>query len=108
MGDITWLLHQRKVFYRKDDRVDVSTPGDGLNDYLFLRSYAKLGVIAARVADEWLEEKGGDLARCLMARLPTRKVEQEAFGFTGYPVVGFQHRIQAAGSCIDGDGSASC
>ncbi|RCV25821.1 hypothetical protein SETIT_5G196300v2 [Setaria italica] len=102
----TDLAEQRKVFYRKDDRVDVSTPGDGLNDYLFLRSYAKLGVIAARVADEWLEEKGGDLARCLMARLPTRKVEQEAFGFTGYPVVGFQHRIQAAGSCIDGDGVA--
>ena len=49
-GDMTWLPHQRKVFYRKDDRVDVSTPGDGLNDYLFTRPSAKLGVIAARVA----------------------------------------------------------
>lgn len=49
-GDMTWLPHQRKVFYRKDDRVDVSTPGDGLNDYLFLRPYAKLGVVAARIA----------------------------------------------------------
>ncbi|KAJ1283901.1 hypothetical protein BS78_03G162800 [Paspalum vaginatum] len=94
-GDLTWLPHQRKVFYRKDDRVDVSTPGDGLNDYLFTRPSAKLGVIAARVADEWLEEKGTDVARCLMARLPARKVEQQAYGFTNDG-----HRMQAAGACI--------
>ncbi|WVZ70088.1 LOW QUALITY PROTEIN: hypothetical protein U9M48_018785 [Paspalum notatum var. saurae] len=117
-GDMTWLPHQRKVFYRKDDRVDVSTPGDGLNDYLFTRPSAKLGVIAARVADEWLEEKGTDMARCLVARLPARKVEQEAYGFTndgvsftGYPVVGFQHRMQAHASNGSGGGgllSGSC
>ncbi|OEL24033.1 L-gulonolactone oxidase 2 [Dichanthelium oligosanthes] len=114
-GDITWLPHQGKVFYRKDDRVDVSTPGDRLNNYLFLRSYAKLGVMAARLADEWLEEKDSDMARCLMAWLPARKVKQEAFGFTnddgvsftGYPVVGFQHRIQAADACIGSNGPAA-
>lgn len=30
-GDIMWLPGQGKVVLRKDDRVDVSTPGDGLN-----------------------------------------------------------------------------
>lgn len=30
-GDIMWLPGQGKVVLRKDDRVDISTPGDGLN-----------------------------------------------------------------------------
>ncbi|CAL4916122.1 unnamed protein product [Urochloa decumbens] len=106
-GDMTWLPYQHKVVYREDDRVDISTPGDGLNEFLGFRSYGKLGLIAARVVDEWLEENDADFARCLMARLPTWKVQREAYGFTndgvsfkGYPVVGFQHRIQASGACI--------
>ncbi|OEL29193.1 L-gulonolactone oxidase 2 [Dichanthelium oligosanthes] len=157
-GDMTWLPHQHKVVYRQDDRVDISTPGDGLNDFLGFRPFGKLGSIAARVvgvcpqikqakqafdvhdasvsylwftkkasevtmfyvhpiedSDEWLEEKDVDLARCLMARLPMWKVQREAYGFTndgvsftGYPVVGFQHRIQASGACsistASGDG----
>ncbi|CAN6324040.1 unnamed protein product [Urochloa humidicola] len=106
-GDMTWLPHQQKVVYREDNRVNISSPGDGLNDYLGFQSYGKFGLIAARFADEWLEEKDADIARCLMARLATQKVEREAHGFTndgvsftGYPVVGFQHRIQASGSCM--------
>ncbi|CAN6283223.1 unnamed protein product [Urochloa humidicola] len=109
-GDMTWLPHQQKVVYREDNRVDISAPGDGLNDYLGFRSYGKLGLIGARYLDEWLEEKDADTARCLMARLPIQKVQREAYGFTndgvsftGYPVVGFQHHIQASGACT-GDG----
>ncbi|KAF7062646.1 hypothetical protein CFC21_069221 [Triticum aestivum] len=80
-GDMTWLPRQGKVIYREDDRVDVSSPGDGLNDYLGFRSFPTLGLIIARVAEEHVENDGSS--------------------FTGYPVVGYQHRIQASGSCID-------
>uniref|UniRef100_A0A452XZW7 FAD-binding PCMH-type domain-containing protein n=1 Tax=Aegilops tauschii subsp. strangulata TaxID=200361 RepID=A0A452XZW7_AEGTS len=37
-GDMTWLPQEGQVLYRQDDRVDVSSPGDGLNDLFFFRS----------------------------------------------------------------------
>ncbi|KAL6658783.1 hypothetical protein ACP70R_002823 [Stipagrostis hirtigluma subsp. patula] len=108
-GDVAWLPRQGKAIYREDDRVDVSSPGNGLNDYLGFRSQPTLGLITARAAEEHLEEDGTDIARCLAARLPAATFELQAYGFTndgafftGYPVVGLQHRIQASGSCIAG------
>ncbi|KAG8086654.1 hypothetical protein GUJ93_ZPchr0010g7722 [Zizania palustris] len=107
-GDLAWLPRQGKVIYREDDRVDVSTRGNGLNDYIGFRAQPTLGLITARVAQEKLEQNGTDIARCLAARLPPLALELQAYGFTndgnfftGYPVVGFQHRIQASGSCIN-------
>ncbi|CAO2200178.1 unnamed protein product [Urochloa humidicola] len=108
-GDVAWLPRQGKAIYREDNRVDTSTPGNGLNNYLGFRAQPTLGLLTARVAEERLEENGTDIARCLAARLPAVTFELQAYGFTndgifftGYPVVGFQHRIQASGTCIDG------
>lgn len=107
-GDMAWLPRQGKVIYRQDDRVDASSPGNGLNNYLGFRANPTLGLITARAAEERLEEKGSDIARCLAARVPSATFELQGYGFTndgvfftGYPVVGFQHRIQASGSCIN-------
>ncbi|EMS48861.1 hypothetical protein TRIUR3_32440 [Triticum urartu] len=108
-GDMAWLPRQGKgkVIYRKDDRVPVSTKGNGLNDYLGFRSNPTLALITARATEEHLEEDGGDIARCLAARAPSVLFELQAYGFTndgsfftGWPVVGFQNRIQASGTCI--------
>ncbi|KAF7062058.1 hypothetical protein CFC21_068701 [Triticum aestivum] len=110
-GDMTWLPRQGKVIYREDDRVDVSSPGDGLNDYLGFRSFPTLGLIVARVAEEHVEEIN-DMARCLAAGVLPAKFPMQAYGFTndgssfmGYPVVGYQHRIQASSSCIGAKGT---
>jgi FAD-dependent oxidoreductase len=50
-----------------------------------------------------------DVRRCVVAQRQVSAQEQQAFGytndgvsFTGYPVVGYQHRMQAAGTCIGG------
>lgn len=106
-GDLAWLPRQGKVIYRKDDRVPVSTKGNGLNDYLGFRSNPTLALITARATEEHLEEDGNDIARCLAARVPSVLFELQAYGFTndgsfftGWPVVGFQNRIQASGTCI--------
>jgi len=48
-GDMTWLPYQRKVVYRQDDRVDVATPGDAINDFLGFRAQAKLSQFTARL-----------------------------------------------------------
>ena len=47
-GDITWLPEERKVIYRQDDRVDVSTPGNGLNDNLGFRPLSASDLVASR------------------------------------------------------------
>ncbi|KAM0855375.1 hypothetical protein ACQ4PT_049817 [Festuca glaucescens] len=108
-GDMAWLPRQGKVIYRQDNRVDVSAPGNGLNDYLGFRASPTLGLTIVRVMEEWLEEdSGSDIARCLAARLSTVAFGLHGYGFTndgsffrGYPVVGYQHHIQASGSCIN-------
>uniref|UniRef100_A0A8R7QKD6 L-gulonolactone oxidase n=1 Tax=Triticum urartu TaxID=4572 RepID=A0A8R7QKD6_TRIUA len=94
-GDMTWLRRQGKVIYREDDRVDVSSPGDGLNDYLGFRFFPMLGLIVARVAEEHVEESN-DMARCLAAGVLPALFPMQAYGFTndsssftGYPVVGY-------------------
>uniref|UniRef100_R7WBB6 L-gulonolactone oxidase n=1 Tax=Aegilops tauschii TaxID=37682 RepID=R7WBB6_AEGTA len=108
-GDMTWLPRQAKVIYREDGRVDVSSPGNGLNNYLGFRSNPTLGLIIARAAEERLEEDGDDIARCLAALVPAATFRLQGYGFTndgsfftGYPLVGYQHRIQASGTCING------
>ncbi|CAN6342173.1 unnamed protein product [Urochloa humidicola] len=105
-GDIQWLPQLRKVIYREDNRVDLSSPGNGLNDLSFLRSLTVHEIIASRVQEERLEN-GTDAARCLAVRRSTAKLERQGYGFTndgisftGYPVVGYQHRMQASSGCI--------
>jgi len=60
--------------------------------------------------EELLEENGSDAARCSATRTAVAQMEMQAYGltndgvsFTGYPVVGYQHRMQASGSCLDGN-----
>ncbi|KQJ94867.1 hypothetical protein BRADI_3g13715v3 [Brachypodium distachyon] len=82
-GNMAWLRWQGKVIYRKDDRVAVTTLGNGLNDYLGFRAYPTLALITARAVEEHLEKDGDGITRCLLARLP--------------------NRIQASGTCIENE-----
>ncbi|CAM0879120.1 unnamed protein product [Alopecurus aequalis] len=108
-ADLTWHPEERKVIYRQDDRVDVSTPGNGLNEFLVFRASPTRAVIDARVAQESMQLKNvTDAVRCAAAQRQVSAQEQLAYGltndgvtFTGYPVVGYQHRMQASGTCLD-------
>uniref|UniRef100_A0A0D9W3U6 L-gulonolactone oxidase n=1 Tax=Leersia perrieri TaxID=77586 RepID=A0A0D9W3U6_9ORYZ len=109
-GDIMWLPRQRRVVYREDDRVDVSLPGDGRNDIIGFRPAASLLLLASRAAEEWLEERGSDVARCLASHIMPATQERLGFGFTnddgsvaeftGSPLVGYHHNIQSSASCM--------
>ncbi|VAI11063.1 unnamed protein product [Triticum turgidum subsp. durum] len=106
--DMAWLPQQRNVIYRKDDRVAIMSVGNGLNDYLAMRSSPTADLISGRVMHELLEKKNNTVARCKEAPTSASLFEKAAYGFTnngslfmGYPVVGFQHRIQASGLCLD-------
>ncbi|KAM0902143.1 hypothetical protein ACQ4PT_019487 [Festuca glaucescens] len=117
-GDMTWLPWHRKVIYRRDDRVPASTPGNGLNDYSAFRGNSKLVLSAARALEEYVEKDASEFARCLAARVLSKLFELQGYGFTntgsfftGYrrsPVVGFQNRIQASGTCIGSSEDFPC
>lgn len=47
-GDIKWLPQERKVVYRKDDRVGVSSPGNGLRDSPTFRALPTSTIVATR------------------------------------------------------------
>nr|CAB3482782.1 unnamed protein product [Digitaria exilis] len=107
-GDITWLPHERKVIYREDDRVNVSSPGNGLFDSLGFVPYSASGLVAARAQDELVQEKGNDTTLCSSAQGAAALQENQAYGyrnygnsFAGYPVVGYQDHMQASGACLD-------
>ncbi|XP_039815751.1 L-gulonolactone oxidase 2-like [Panicum virgatum] len=109
-GDIVWLPQDRKVIYREDNRVDVSTPGNGLFDFhFFCWSLPAHQIIAMGVEERRMEENGTDAARCSAGRRSAKFEEQghggiftnDGISFTGYPVVGYQHRMQACSACID-------
>uniref|UniRef100_A0ACD5YG57 Uncharacterized protein n=1 Tax=Avena sativa TaxID=4498 RepID=A0ACD5YG57_AVESA len=108
-ADLTWHPREGKVMYRQDDRVDVSTLGNGLSDLLIFRASPTEMLVAARAAEELMQLKdSNDTVRCAAAQLQASTLEQQAYGFTndgvsftGYPVVGYQHRVQASGTCIN-------
>ncbi|KAG2578621.1 hypothetical protein PVAP13_6NG121006 [Panicum virgatum] len=76
---------------------------------VILRPYSVAELVAERVQEELLEANGSDAARCSAVQTAVAQMEMQAYGltndgvsFTGYPVVGYQHRIQASGTCLDG------
>jgi L-gulonolactone oxidase len=53
-ADVFWLLGQGRVLLRQDDRVDASTPGNGLFDGGFLRLRPTSDFVRERKQEEQL------------------------------------------------------
>ncbi|GMN42817.1 hypothetical protein TIFTF001_012018 [Ficus carica] len=107
-ADMTWFPSQQKVVYRVDDRVSSNTAGDGLYDAIAFRSTASFAAETIRVREEMEEFFGDDNGKCLDGRVSTFALSKLAYGLThngviflGYPVIGYQNRLQASGTCLD-------
>ncbi|KAK1258070.1 hypothetical protein QJS04_geneDACA020738 [Acorus gramineus] len=119
-GDMTWYPEQRKVVYRIDDRVSVEAEGNGVNDFIGFRPTLTLALRATRLAgelpfthknlrtEESQEAIGNAMSKCVDARVMTTTLMASAYGltnngllFTGYPIIGYQNRLQSSGTCID-------
>ncbi|KAH9617812.1 hypothetical protein KSS87_011485 [Heliosperma pusillum] len=114
-GDMVWLPSQRKVIYRIDDRVPVTTPGNGVYKFSPLGSVPRSVLESVRAAEEIEESMGLDSIRCSTAKKNYAALVASAFGltnddhiFTGYPVIGYHNKIQASAGCLDGSKSGYC
>nr|XP_048334534.1 probable L-gulonolactone oxidase 6 isoform X2 [Ziziphus jujuba var. spinosa] len=106
-ADIIWYPSQQKAVYRVDDRVPTSTSGDALYDFIPFRSTLSpiLGII--RVTEEGQELFHDGQGKCVVAKGVTSYLSLNKYGLTnhgkrGYPMVGYQNRLQASGSCLEG------
>ncbi|XP_047338315.1 L-gulonolactone oxidase 2-like [Impatiens glandulifera] len=108
-ADIAWYPSQRKVVYRLDDRISSSVFGNGLYNFIPFRPTLSLLTASIRASEEIQEYLGDANGKCLVGIASTTALYLSAYGLTndgvsmkGYPVIGYQNRMQASGGCLDG------
>lgn len=105
-ADITWYPSRKTAVYRYDDRVPLSTSGDGINDFIGFQDNSILISQSVRATEKSLEAirsvngKCGVAATVLGFKKLTANGLKNNLIFTGYPVVGRQGRMQTSGSCL--------
>ncbi|PON75496.1 L-gulonolactone oxidase [Parasponia andersonii] len=107
-ADITWYPSQQKAVYRVDNRVASNTSGDGLYDFIPFRTTTSLTLALIRTTEENQESSNDADGKCFGAKFLSGFLSTSAYGltnngilFTGYPVNGYQHRLQSSGTCLD-------
>jgi FAD-dependent oxidoreductase len=106
-ADITWYPSQHKAVYRIDDRMPLNATGDGVNDFIGFQSTLIAVSSGIRALETALEASRNVKGKCKMAAAEIAAKRLVGNGlrgaggrlFTGYPVVGFQGRMQTSGSC---------
>ncbi|KAL0376294.1 UNVERIFIED_CONTAM: putative L-gulonolactone oxidase 6 [Sesamum calycinum] len=98
-ADFMWYPSQKLVVYRIDDRVSSNASGNGLNDFPGFRSTPSIVLATLRTAEETQESLGDVDGKCINGKLTSSTLR--SILFTGYPVIGYQNRIQASGTCLD-------
>ncbi|XP_023732173.1 probable L-gulonolactone oxidase 6 [Lactuca sativa] len=108
-ADMIWYPSQKQVVYRIDDRVSTNVSGNGLWDHPGFRAIPSLVLLILRSTEEGQEARGDVFGKCIGGKLTINTLTNGAYGLTndgiifkGYPVVGYQNRLQASGGCLKG------
>ncbi|KAJ0968763.1 hypothetical protein J5N97_021640 [Dioscorea zingiberensis] len=107
-ANVLWFPGHKKAVYRVDFRVPSNANGDGRIDYFDSRSVPALTNVASRLAEEAWEATNNTDAKCNNSGIIISTLSTAGYGltnngtvFTGYPVIGFQNKLQSSGSCLD-------
>ncbi|XP_028802208.1 L-gulonolactone oxidase 3 [Neltuma alba] len=106
-ADITWYPSKHTAVYRYDSRVPLNVSGDGVYDFIGFQPNSMLVSKSIRGIEK-LQENGRDVnGKCLTAtttvsykKLAGNGLKNNGLIFTGYPVVGYQGKMQTSGSCL--------
>ncbi|XP_061336536.1 L-gulonolactone oxidase 3 [Gastrolobium bilobum] len=106
-ADITWYPSRHTAVYRYDSRVPLNASGDGVYDFIGFQANSILVSESVRAAEKSLEKTRYIDGKCLTAatilgfkKLVANGLKNNGLIFTGYPVVGYQGKMQASGSCL--------
>nr|ACF84587.1 unknown [Zea mays] len=113
-ADISWFPGHGRAVYRIDDRLPLAASGEGAMDFIGFRATPTVVIQASRLAEDLFERAGNGSGKCLTSRVTHAALSVAGYGlqrrsgglFTGYPVVGPQHRMQASGGCVTGPENA--
>nr|XP_010924631.2 L-gulonolactone oxidase 3-like [Elaeis guineensis] len=103
--DITWYPSQHKAVHRYDDRAPLNSSGDGMNDFIGFQSNLINVSTTVRWTEKALEKSKYVKGKCILAasEIGFKKLVGNGLKnniiFTGYPVVGYQGKMQTSGSC---------
>ncbi|KAJ0968764.1 hypothetical protein J5N97_021641 [Dioscorea zingiberensis] len=105
-ANITWFPGHKKAVYRVDFRVPTNTTGNGSVE-LFIPAPA-LSLEQIRLEEETLEATNSSDGKCINSEMIINSQSTSGYGltnngtvFTGYPVIGFQNKLQSSGGCLD-------
>ncbi|KAJ3676142.1 hypothetical protein LUZ60_003554 [Juncus effusus] len=108
-ADILWYPGHRKALYRLDDRMPVNVSGEGMYDFIGFRSTPTSAILSNRLTEETLETTKNAKGKCGDSQAATSAFSLIGYGltnngplFTGYPVIGYQNKMQSASSCAFG------
>ncbi|XP_058724629.1 L-gulonolactone oxidase 3 [Vicia villosa] len=106
-ADITWYPSRHTAVYRYDFRVPLNASGDGVFDFIGFQANSILIPESVRGAEKLLEKTGNSKGKCLTAsttlafkKLTANGLKNNGQIFTGYPVIGYQGKMQTSGSCL--------
>ncbi|KAK1300588.1 hypothetical protein QJS10_CPB13g00101 [Acorus calamus] len=91
-GDITWYPSQRRVVFRHDIKVPITTKGKGQNDFTGFRPQPRLLIESLRTSEELLEATDNAGGKCLLSKEQVMNLLE----FSGYPVIGNQSDMQTS------------
>ncbi|XP_065851576.1 L-gulonolactone oxidase 3 [Euphorbia lathyris] len=105
-GDITWYPSRHTAVYRYDKRVPLDVNGDGVFDFIGFQDNSIVVSQSTRAAEKALEKSRNVNGKCLLANsfVGYKKLVgnglKKGLIFTGYPVIGYQGKMQTSGSCL--------
>ncbi|KAK7293861.1 hypothetical protein RJT34_16738 [Clitoria ternatea] len=106
-ADITWYPSRHSAAYRYDSRVPLNASGDGINDFIGFQPNSIFISESVRGAEKLLEKTRSVNGKCLTAsttlgvkKLVGNGLKNNGELFTGYPVVGYNGKMQTSGSCL--------
>ncbi|KAI5394222.1 L-gulonolactone oxidase 3 [Lathyrus oleraceus] len=106
-ADITWYPSRHTAVYRYDFRAPLNASGDGVFDFIGFQANSILVPESVRGAEKLLENTGNSKGKCLTAsaslafkKLTANGLKNNGQIFTGYPVIGYQGKMQTSGSCL--------
>eukprot|EP01018_Ginkgo_biloba_P039646 Gb_22309 [translate_table: standard] len=114
-GDISWYPSFHKVVYRLDDRVPAHVPGDGQYSPAAYRPQTVQTVVQNRATEEKTQVTRNTSRLCQTCKANLVQNLQAGGGFLndrqtfrGFPVIGFNHMIQASSGCQKNSNGRTC
>eukprot|EP00253_Pinus_taeda_P031410 PITA_31410 len=115
LGDVSWYPSLHQAVYGVRDRVPVDVSGNGKISNPAFQPMTVQSVVQSRKVEEEIYARRDTGKLCNISKIQIIQGVQTGNGylndgltFKGYPVIGYNHLMQASSGCQNNPGNASC